>query len=118
MKIKKYDVVYINNYNAAKGSVQDGPRPGLVIQNNVGNHFSPTVIVALLTSQIKREDLPTHVVLDNYMNFRKSMVLLEQITTVSKESIDSKIGSLRPEDRRKVDTALAVSLGFFDGERE
>jgi len=114
VKIKKYDVVYVNVNGESKGSVQTGARPAVILQNDKGNFFSPTTIVAFITSKIKREDLPTHVILKGYDRFKESMVLLEQITTIDKKDIDGKIDELKAEDRMRVDAALLVSLGFID----
>jgi len=111
---KKYDIVYVKEQGSGRGSVQMFARPAVVLQNDVGNRFSPTTIVALMTSKIKREDLPTHVVLDDYKCSKRSMVLLEQVMTISKTDIVNKIDQLRPKDRVKVDTALLVSLGILD----
>lgn len=111
---KKYDVVYVDDRGKANGSVQMYARPGVIIQNDTGNHFSPTTIVAFITGKEKRKDLPTHVVLENYNLPKKSTVLLEQIATVSKTDITSKIDQLRKEDRVKVDTAMLISLGILD----
>lgn len=117
MCIKKYDIVFVKDRGwSSYGNVQRFSRPALVLQNNKGNRFSPTTIVAFITSQVKREDLLTHVVLKDYNLGKTSMVLLEQIATVSKEDIERKIDTLRVLDRVKIDTAMMVSLGIIDTE--
>jgi len=109
---KKYDIVYVDDLGTNKGSVQMYARPAVVLQNDKGNFFSPTTIVAFITGKEKRNDLPTHVVLANYNLPKKSTVLLEQIATVSKTNIASRIDELREEDRVKVDAAMLISLGL------
>lgn len=111
---KKYDIVYVEDRGRASGSVQMYARPAVVLQNDTGNHFSPTTIVAFITGKEKRRDLPVHVLLENYNLPKRSTVLLEQIATVSKTDITSKIGSLRKEDKVKIDTAMLISLGILD----
>lgn len=95
------------------GSVQCFDRPAIVLQNNKGNVSSPTLIVAYLTSQIKRTDLPTHVVLQHYPGLSKrSMVLLEQVDTISKDDVTDVINHLDIEDVVRVNNGLLISLGF------
>lgn len=98
------------------GSEQGGVRPVLVIQNDIGNRFSPTVIVAAITAQIQKAKLPTHVELDaNAHGFdRDSVVLLEQIRTIDKQRLTDKITHLDDETMRKVDDALLISVGLID----
>lgn len=109
---KKYDIVYVDDLGTSNGSVQMYARPAVVLQNDKGNFFSPTTIVAFVTGKEKRNDLPTHVVLANYDLPKKSTVMLEQIATVSKANIVSRIDELREEDRFKVDAAVLISLGI------
>ena len=109
---KKYDIVYVEDLGTSNGSVQMYARPAVVMQNDKGNFFSPTTIVAFVTGKEKRNDLPTHVVLANYDLPKKSTVMLEQIATVSKANIVSRIDELREEDRFKVDAAVLISLGI------
>lgn len=111
---KKYDVVYVKDRGGASGSVQMYARPAVIIQNDKGNFYSPTTIVAFITGKEKRRDLPTHVVLENYNLPKKSTVLLEQIATVSKADIASAIDRLREEDQAKVDIAMLISLGVIN----
>lgn len=98
------------------GSEQGGIRPVLVIQNDIGNRFSPTVIVAAITAQIQKAKLPTHVEIDAKMyGFEKdSVILLEQIRTIDKQRLTDKITHLDEEMMAKVNDALQISLGLID----
>lgn len=98
------------------GSEQGGFRPVLVIQNNIGNRFSPTVIVAAITAQIQKAKLPTHVEImaDEYGLERDSVILLEQIRTIDKQRLTDKITHLDERSMRLVDEALQISLGLVD----
>ena len=111
MKFSKYDIVYVSAFGGSTGSMQHFDRPAVVLQNNKGNAFSKTVIVAFITSNTKRTDIPTHVLLKNYKLWKPSMVMLEQIFTIDKSLITEKIDHLRVEDCIKVDAAMLVSLG-------
>ena len=111
---KKYDIVYVNDRGPANGSVQMYARPAVILQNDTGNFYGPTTIVAFLTGRDKRRDLPVHVVLENYNLPKKSTVLLEQIATISKTDIECRIDRLRREDQLKIDTAMLISLGVLD----
>lgn len=88
----------------------------LVIQNDIGNRFSPTVIVAAITAQIQKAKLPTHVEIDAKRHGfeRDSVILLEQIRTIDKQRLTDKITHLDPETMSKVDEALMISLGLID----
>ena len=96
------------------GSEQGGIRPVLVVQNNVGNRYSPTVIVLAITGQINKTRLPTHVpVACAGTGLQKdSVILAEQIRTLDKRRLREKIGSLRPEVMQQVSEAMMISLGF------
>ena len=104
--------IYYADLSPVVGSEQGGVRPVLVVQNDVGNKYSPTVIVAFLTSQMKRLDMKTHVVIQHYPNLRTSVVQTEQMATIDKRDILSIVTKLRPEDMARVDTAVRVSLGL------
>ncbi len=107
------DIVYVENpLQEPHGHVSCGNHPAVVIQNNVGNAHSANLIVAYLTSQIKRLELPTHVVLQHYDRLKPSMLLAEQIATIDKTDVTEYIGHLRPEDMVRVDKALISSLGL------
>ncbi|MDX5475640.1 MAG: type II toxin-antitoxin system endoribonuclease NdoA, partial [Bacillaceae bacterium] len=97
-------------------SEQGGVRPVLVIQNDIGNRFSPTIIVAAITAQIQKAKLPTHVEIDakRYGFERDSVILLEQIRTIDKQRLTDKITHLDEEMMDKVDEALQISLGLID----
>lgn len=107
---EQYDIVYVKDQGKKRESVQSGPRPGVVLQNDKGNYFSTTTIIAYITSKEKKK-LPVHVVLEGYNLTKNCTVLLEQIMTIPKADIESKIDHLRYEDRIKVNKALCISLG-------
>lgn len=88
----------------------------LVIQNDIGNRFSPTVIVAAITAQIQKAKLPTHVEIEakSHGMERDSVILLEQIRTIDKQRLTDKITHLEDETMRKVDEALQISVGLID----
>jgi mRNA interferase MazF len=113
--VKRGDV-YFADLSPVVGSEQGGVRPVLVIQNDIGNRFSPTVIVAAITAQIQKAKLPTHVEIDakRYGFERDSVILLEQIRTIDKQRLTDKITHLDDEMMEKVDDALQVSLGLIE----
>ncbi|MBY0099558.1 type II toxin-antitoxin system endoribonuclease NdoA [Mesobacillus maritimus] len=115
MIVKRGDV-YFADLSPVVGSEQGGVRPVLVIQNDIGNRFSPTVIVAAITAQIQKAKLPTHVEIDakRYGFERDSVLLLEQIRTIDKQRLTDKITHLDDEMMEKVDEALQVSLGLIE----
>jgi len=88
----------------------------LVIQNDIGNRFSPTVIIAAITAQIQKAKLPTHVEIDakSHGMEKDSVILLEQIRTIDKQRLTDKITHLEEETMRKVDEALQISVGLID----
>ena len=110
--IKRGQVWYVNLENGV-GSEQSGRRPCLIIQNNTGNRFSPTVVVAVLTTKLDKHNLPTHALLSEQSGLpKRSIVLLEQLKTIDKRRIKQYITSLTRNDLLKVDRALMVSLGL------
>jgi len=113
--VKRGDV-YFADLSPVVGSEQGGVRPVLVLQNDIGNRFSPTVIVAAITAQIQKAKLPTHVEIDakRYGFERDSVILLEQIRTIDKQRLTDKISHLDEEMMEKVDEALQISLGLID----
>ncbi|GEN36244.1 MULTISPECIES: type II toxin-antitoxin system PemK/MazF family toxin [Aneurinibacillus] len=115
MIVKRGDV-YFADLSPVVGSEQGGVRPVLVIQNNIGNRFSPTVIVAAITAQIQKAKLPTHVEIDakTYAFDRDSVILLEQIRTIDKQRLTDKITHLDEEMMERVNDALQISLGLID----
>ena len=106
--------IYYADLSPVVGSEQGGIRPVLVVQNNVGNKYSPTVIVAAITSQLTKAKLPTHIELDkDKYNLKKdSVVLLEQIRTLDKRRLGDKVSSLDDMAMQKVDFALIISFGL------
>ncbi|SFJ73527.1 type II toxin-antitoxin system endoribonuclease NdoA [Thermoflavimicrobium dichotomicum] len=115
MIVKRGDV-YFADLSPVVGSEQGGVRPVLVIQNDIGNRFSPTVIVAAITAQIQKAKLPTHVEIDakTYGFDRDSVILLEQIRTIDKQRLTDKITHLDEEMMNRVNEALQISLGLID----
>lgn len=111
MVVKRGDIFYAD-LSPVVGSEQGGIRPVLIIQNNVGNKYSPTVIVSAITSQINKAKLPTHVEIssEEYGLNKDSVVLLEQVRTLDKRRLKEKIGHMTDEDMIKVDVALKISL--------
>ncbi|TYR78366.1 type II toxin-antitoxin system endoribonuclease NdoA [Priestia megaterium] len=115
MVVKRGDV-YFADLSPVVGSEQGGVRPVLVIQNDIGNRFSPTVIIAAITAQIQKAKLPTHVEIDakKYGFERDSVILLEQIRTIDKQRLTDKITHLDDEMMDRVDEALQISVGLID----
>ena len=113
--IKRGDLYYAD-LSPVVGSEQGGVRPVLVVQNDVGNKYSPTIIAAAVTSQINKAKLPTHIELSaiDYGLSKDSVVLLEQIRTLDKRRLKEKIGELSFSTMQKVNTALLISLGFIE----
>ena len=108
--------LYYADLSKGVGSEQEGYRPVLIIQNDVGNKYSPTVIAAAVTSKLTKAKLPTHIELDAslYGLSKNSVVLLEQIRTLDKRRLKERIGELPFGTMRKVDGALLISLGFAE----
>ncbi len=106
--------IYYADLSPVVGSEQGGTRPVLVVQNNVGNKYSPTVIIAAITSQLSKAKLPTHIELDKqkYNLIKDSVVLLEQIRTLDKRRLKEKIGTIDSLTMQKVDIAIMISLGI------
>jgi len=116
LAIKRGDMFYAN-LSPVIGSEQGGVRPVLVVQNNTGNRYSPTVIVAAITSKINKGKLPTHVEIEtsHYNIPKNSVILLEQIRTIDKRRLEEKIGSLDEKTMMDVNVALSISLGIISG---
>lgn len=108
--------IYLANLNPVIGSEQGGTRPVLVIQNDVGNKYSPTTIVAAITSRIRKAKLPTHVEISGarYHLDKDSVILLEQIRTIDKLRLKERVAQLDAESMARVDEALTISLGLVD----
>ncbi|AJA48856.1 mRNA interferase eNdoA [Clostridium pasteurianum DSM 525 = ATCC 6013] len=113
MVVKRGDIFYAD-LSPVVGSEQGGIRPVIIIQNDIGNKYSPTVIVAAITSQINKAKLPTHVEIssEEYGLNKDSVVLLEQIRTLDKKRLKEKIGHMTESDMEKVDKALLVSIAL------
>lgn len=112
MEIKRGDIYYAD-LNPTVGCEQGGVRPVLIIQNNVGNHFSPTVIAAAITSR-KKKNMPTHALLDENGTrlFSDSRIMLEQVRTIDRERLKGYVGHADTVTMQSVDRAIAVSLGL------
>jgi len=105
--------LYYADLNPVVGSEQGGIRPVLILQNDVGNRFSPTTITACLTSKLLKTKLPTHCVINpKRFNMVESVVLLEQLRTLDKTRLQSKIGVLCEKEMKNIDVALAISVGL------
>lgn len=113
MIVRRGDIFYAD-LSPVIGSEQGGVRPVLVIQNDIGNKYSPTVIVAAITSQINKAKLPTHIEIlsEDYGLSKDSVILLEQVRTVDKKRLKEKIGRLDDEQMDLVNDALIISLGL------
>lgn len=113
MNVQRGDVYYAD-LSPVVGSEQGGIRPVLVIQNDIGNRFSPTVVVAAITAQIQKAKLPTHVEIsaDEHGFDRNSVILLEQIRTLDKQRLTDKITKMDDATMSKINHALEISLGL------
>lgn len=106
--------IYFADLSPVVGSEQGGVRPVLIIQNDVGNKYSPTVIVSAITSQLTKAKLPTHIELSSETSHlpKNSVVLLEQIRTLDKRRLKEKVTTLDERKMKEVNRALLISLGF------
>ena len=113
MNIKRGDIFYAD-LSPVVGSEQGGIRPVLIVQNDVGNRFSPTVIAAAITSQHSKANLPTHISLRASGSglAKDSVVLLEQIRNIDKKRLKEKMGTLDTISMARVDEALTISFGL------
>ena len=118
MQIRRGDIYYAD-LSPVVGSEQGGLRPVLIIQNDVGNRYSPTVIAAAITSQLTKAKLPTHidVYADRFGLAKDSVILLEQIRTLDKRRLREKMGHLDEDVMAEVNNAIAVSFGLHEGLR-
>lgn len=112
--------IYYADLSPVVGSEQGGMRPVLIVQNDVGNRHSPTVIAAAITSQQNKTRLPTHIEISarDYGLSRKSVVLLEQIRTLDKRRLRERMGCLDNALMQRVDDAIAVSFGLTDSKSD
>lgn len=115
VQVRKGDIFYAQ-LNPVVGSEQGGTRPVLVVQNDIGNQYSPTTIVLAITSQISKAKLPTHVEISKEKGNleRDSVILAEQIRTLDKSRLQQKMASLDEKIMRQVDRALEISFGLTD----
>ena len=113
MTIKRGDMYYAD-LSPVIGSEQGGIRPVLIIQNDVGNKFSPTVIAAAITSQTSKNQLPTHININSkdYGLMKNSVILAEQIRTIDKSRLKEKIGQVDESIMGQVNNALGISFGL------
>lgn len=111
MTLKRGDIYYAD-LSPVVGSEQGGVRPVLIVQNDIGNKYSPTVIAAAITSQRDKAKLPTHIEVEAQQCglAKNSVVLLEQIRTIDKKRLKEKMGKLDHESMNAVDRALSISL--------
>ena len=116
MNIRRGDIYYAD-LSPVVGSEQGGVRPVPIVQNDVGNRFSPTVIAAAITSQRGKAKLPTHILLESQTTglSRDSIVLLEQVRTIDKHRLKERMGRLDSGSMGKVDEALSISFGLDAG---
>lgn len=113
MTVKRGEIYYAD-LSPVVGSEQGGVRPVLIVQNDIGNRFSPTVIAAAITSQKDKNNLPTHIEVDarECGLSKDSIVLLEQVRTIDKRRLRERMGSLDGGEMGKVNEALTVSFGL------
>lgn len=115
MTVKRGEIYYAD-LSPVVGSEQGGVRPVLIVQNDMGNRYSPTVIAAAITSQRDKAKLPTHIELQaNSCGLPKdSIILLEQVRTIDKKRLKEKMGEIPPDAMNEVNSALSVSFGLID----
>ena len=113
MPIKRGEIYYAD-LSPVVGSEQGGVRPVLIVQNDVGNRYSPTVIAAAITSQREKAKLPTHIEIEAEATglSRNSIVLLEQIRTIDKRRLRERMGEVDPGVMNRINTALTISFGL------
>ena len=113
MIVKRGDIYYAD-LSPVVGSEQGGVRPVLIVQNDIGNKYSPTVIAAAITSQINKAKMPTHIEIsaEEYGLNKDSVILLEQVRTIDKRRLREKIGHLDETLMSRVNNALAISFGL------
>ena len=114
MEIRRGDIFYAD-LSPVIGSEQGGVRPVLVVQNDVGNRYSPTVIVGAITSRLTKAKLPTHIEVasGSFGLTKDSVILLEQLRTIDKRRLKARLGALDTRTMDLVDRAMLISLGFI-----
>ncbi|MSE05540.1 PemK family transcriptional regulator [Lactobacillus salivarius] len=112
-EVKRGDIFFAD-LSPVVGSEQGGVRPVLIIQNNIGNKFSPTVIIAAITSKISKPKMPTHIgLVAKEVGLEKdSVVLLEQLRTIDKQRLKDKVTHIDEKLMQRVNTALKISVGL------
>ena len=113
--MKRGDIFYAD-LSPVVGSEQGGVRPVIIIQNDIGNKYSPTIIITAITSQINKAKLPTHIEImgGTFGLIKDSVVLLEQIRTIDKKRLKEKIGRCDENIMEQIDRLLQISLGIFE----
>lgn len=116
MTVKRGDIYYAD-LSPVVGSEQGGLRPVLIVQNDIGNKYSPTVIAAAITSQLTKSKLPTHidVYAESFGLSRDSVILLEQIRTIDKKRLKEKMGHVDDAVMQRVNDAITISFGLDSG---
>ena len=115
IKFSRGDVVFVSDSKvSARNHVISGNHPAVIVQNDKANATSPNLIVAYITSQLKRLDLPTHVVLQHYSNLKPCVVLTEQLTTIDKGDVICFMEHLRDEDMARVDRGILSALELME----
>ena len=119
MNIKRGDIFYAD-LSPVIGSEQGGLRPVLIVQNDIGNKYSPTVIAAAITSKISKTKLPTHIDVpcEDAGLSKNSIILLEQIRTIDKQRLKEKMGHLNDRTMASVNSAIQVSFGLVEQEEQ
>ena len=114
--IIKRGEIYYADLSPVIGSEQGGVRPVLVIQNDIGNKYSPTIIICAITSKLSKARIPTHIELSakEYNLPKDSVCLLEQIRTIDKQRIKERLSYIGAKKMKEVERALLISLGFFE----
>ncbi|MBQ7884702.1 MAG: type II toxin-antitoxin system PemK/MazF family toxin [Clostridia bacterium] len=117
-EIKRGEIYYAD-LSPTVGSEQGGVRPVLVIQNDIGNKYAPTVIVCAITSKLDKAKMPTHIELNakQYNLPKDSVCLLEQIRTLDKRRLQEKVSSINEIKMKEIERAILISLGFFQKEQ-
>lgn len=111
-QVKRGDIYWVD-FGITKGSEQGGIRPSVVIQNDIGNKFSPTVIVCPISSEIKKKELPTHVLISEYNKYglkQLSQVMTEQMKVRDKTQLGDYIGTMDAEIMSRIDRAIEISV--------
>ena len=114
MKVKRGDIFYAD-LSPVVGSEQGGLRPVLIVQNDVGNRYSPTVIAAAITSRQTKAKLPTHIPISSAKTglMKDSVVLLEQVRTLDKRRLRERMGNVDDNSMKEINHALSVSMGLI-----